>query len=172
MQKQTAVVRAEPSAKEVAKLSVILLFLVISATLMSTLSGFNGIEWIRWFLGGFMIVFGGLKLMGIEVFIKVFPLYDLIAKRFPPYKYLYPLLQVFLGMLFLIGIFSVVRDITVIVISLSGLLGMVKVVSQRGPVKLSYVGTLIRLRFSSVVLFENTVMVFLAIIMLIAEFAF
>ena len=37
--------------------------------------------------------FGGMKLLGIEVFIKVFPLYDLIAKRLRPYKYIYPLMR-------------------------------------------------------------------------------
>lgn len=172
MQKQTAVVQAVPSTKEYVKLGAILGFLSLSALLMSTLDGFNGIEWIRWFLGGFLIVFGGLKLMGIEVFIKVFPLYDLIAKRFPPYKYLYPLLQVFMGMLFVAGIFTVVRDLIVVMMGLSGLVGMVKIVSNRGPVRLSYVGTIIRLRFSTVTLLENTIIVFLGVIMLIAEFAF
>lgn len=171
MKKQTAVVKASPSKKEFLKLVGILVFLMVSASLMSTLSGFNGMEWIRWFLGGFMIIFGGLKLVGIEVFVKVFPLYDLIAKRFPPYKYAYSLIQVVLGMLFLLGLFPVFRDLVTIVISLSGLIGMIQVVSRRGAIRLSYLGTIIRLRYSTVTLLENSIMAFLAIIMLIAELA-
>lgn len=171
MKQRTAVVQAEPSIKEYLKLVVIFVFLSISATLMSTLSGFNAVEWVRWFMGGFMIIFGGLKLMGIEVFIKVFPLYDLIAKRVSPYKYIYPMLQVFLGMLFLIGIFPTFRDSLTILIGLSGLIGMVSIISQRGAVRLSYLGTILRLRFSSVTLLENSIMVVLAVIMLIAEYA-
>lgn len=169
MKQQTAVVKAEPSRKENAKLIGIFVFLILSATLMGTLDGFNGLEWIRWFMGGFMIIFGGLKLVGIEVFIKVFPLYDLIAKRFPPYKYIYPLLQVFLGMLFIAGIFIMFRDIATILIGLSGLIGMIQIVSRRGPIRLSYLGTILRLRFSTVTLLENTIMVTLGILMLVAE---
>lgn len=171
MKQQTAVVKAEPSRKENAKLIAIFVFLIVSATVMGTLDGFNILEWIRWFMGGFMIIFGGLKLLGIEVFIKVFPLYDLIAKRIRPYKYLYPLLQVFLGMLFLAGIFTLFRDIVTIAIGLSGLIGMIQIVSKRGPIRLSYLGTIIRLRFSTVTLLENSIMVVLGILMLIAEFA-
>ena len=58
MKKQTAVVKAEPSKKENAKLIGIFVFLILSATLMGTLDGFNVLEWIRWFMGGFMIIFG------------------------------------------------------------------------------------------------------------------
>lgn len=169
MQKQTAVVKAEPSKKENAKLIGIFLFLITSATLMGTLNSFNAVEWVRWFMGGLLIIFGGLKLLGIEVFIKVFPLYDLIAKRVAVYKYIYPLLQVLLGMFFLIGALGVIRDLTVIIIGLSGLIGMVKIVSKRGAIRLSYLGTILRLRFSTVVLIENTLMICLGLIMMISE---
>lgn len=169
MQKQTAVVRAVPSRKENAKLAGIFIFLIVSATLMSTLHSFNGLEWIRWFMGGFLIIFGGLKLLGIEVFVKVFPLYDLIAKRFSPYKYIYPLLQVLLGMFFVMGAFPFTRNLVTIVVGLSGLIGMIKVVSNKGAIRLSYLGTILRLRFSTVILIENVLMVFLATIMLFSE---
>lgn len=169
MHKQTAVVKAIPSRKESAKLGGIFLFLIISATLMGTLNSFNAVEWIRWFMGGLLIIFGGLKLLGIEVFIKVFPLYDLIAKRVSFYKYLYPLLQVLLGMFFIAGVFGFVRDLTVIVIGLSGLIGMIQIVSKRGAIRLAYLGTILRLRFSTVVLIENTLMVCLSVIMIFSE---
>lgn len=169
MQKQTAIVKAIPSRKENAKLAGIFIFLIISATLMGAMGSINAVEWIRWFMGGLMVIFGGLKLLGIEVFVKVFPLYDLIAKRFSVYKYIYPLLQVFLGLLFLIGIFPFFRNIAVIIIGTSGLIGMVKVVSKRGSIRLSYLGTILRLRFSTVIIIENTLMVSLSIIMLFAE---
>lgn len=169
MQKQTAIVKAIPSKKENAKLIGIFVFLIISATLMGTLYSINAIEWIRWFMGGLMIIFGGLKLMGIEVFIKVFPLYDLIAKRIKPYRFVYPLLQVLLGMFFITGSIPLIRNSVTIIISLSGLIGMIKVVSRRGAIRLSYLGTILRLRFSTVILIENTLMVLLGMIMFFSE---
>lgn len=162
---------AESTYKEGLKLGAIFIFLITAATVMGTLDGFNGLEWIRWFMGGFMIIFGGFKLVGAEVFTRVLPLYDLIGKRFSLYRYIYPLLQVLLGMLFMIGAFSVTREILTIVAALSGLIGMIRVVSHRGAIKLSYFGSIIKLRFSTVIMFENIIMIVLGIIMLIAELA-
>jgi hypothetical protein len=171
MKQQTSIVVAEPSLKENLKLVGIFVFLLTAATIMGTLDGFNLLEWIRWFMGGFMIIFGGLKLVGIEVFIKVFPLYDVIARKVPIYKYLFSLIQVFIGLLYLLGSMSYARDITTVLIGLSGFIGMTKIVSRKGHVKLSYLGTIIKLRFSTVTLIENGVMVVLALIMLIGEIA-
>ena len=163
--------QAESNLKEYTKLAGVFIFLILAATLMGTLDGFNGIEWIRWFMGGFMIVFGGLKLMGIEVFVKVAPRYDLIAKRLTPYKYVYPLIQVLLGMLFIIGLFQVFTSLTSLIVGLSSLIGMIQVLSSRGPIRLSYLGTVIGLRFSTVSIIENTIIVVLSIISVITAIA-
>lgn len=171
MKKQTAVVIAEHSYKEYAKLVAIFVFLIISATTMSTLGGINVLEWLRWFMGGFMLFFGSLKLMGVETFIKVFPLYDLIAKRVRPYKYVYPFLQILLGISFFIGSFDYVRELLVVVLSISSLVGIVGIVTKRGAVRFSYLGTIIKLRFSSVVILENIIMLVASILMLIANIA-
>ncbi len=165
------VVQAQTTSKERMKFAGVLVFLAIAATLMGTLNGFNGQEWIRWFLGGFLIMFAGFKLIGIEVFLRVFPLYDLIAKRFTPYKYIYPLLQAFLGMWYITGLSPLLRDIVVVTVSFSGLWGMVKLVSARGQVRLSYLGTIIQLRYSTVTIIENATVVALAIIMLVTDVA-
>lgn len=165
------VVQAKSTTKERMKFAGILVFLSIAATLMGTLNGFNGQEWIRWFLGGFLIMFGGFKMIGIEVFLRVFPLYDLIAKRFALYKYAYPLLQAFIGMWYITGLSPLLRDIIVLVISFSGLWGMLKLVSARGAVRLAYLGNIIQLRYSTVTIIENATIVTLAIVMLATDIA-
>lgn len=172
MSSKPTVVKAEMTRREYTKFGAILLFLMIAATLMGTLNGFNAHEWLRWFMGGFMIVFGSFKLINMEVFLRVFPLYDLIAKRFKPYAYFYPLLQAGLGMVYITGLVPRLRDVVTLVIAISGGLGMMKLVAARGPVKLSYLGTTIRLRFSSVVLLENTIMAVSAFLMLVGSFIY
>lgn len=163
--------QASSSGKEKLKFAAVILFISAAATVMGTLDGFNGLEWIRWFMGGFMVVFGGLKLVGIEVFIKVAPLYDLLAKKFRFYKYLYPLVQVFLGLMFIIGIFQGFTSLLALVFGLSSLVGMIKVLSRRGPIRLSYLGNIIGLRFSTVSIFENTIIVVLSSISLVTSIA-
>lgn len=164
-----APMQAKTSAKEKLKFAGIILFISAAATVMGTLDGFNGLEWIRWFMGGFMVVFGGLKLVGIEVFIKVAPLYDLLAKKLRFYKYFYPLIQVFLGVMFIIGIFQGFTSFLALVFGLSSLIGMIKVLSRRGPIRLSYLGNIIGLRFSTVSIIENTIIVVLSAISLVTS---
>lgn len=172
MSSRSAVVKAVATRKEYTKLAGILFFLMIAATLMGTLSGFNAHEWLRWFMGGFMIVFGSFKLIGMEVFLRVFPLYDLIAKRFKPYAYVYPLLQTFIGMIYITGLIPRLRDLVTLIIAVSGGLGMLKLVSTRGPVRVAYFGTVIRIRYSTVSLLENAIMAVSAFIMLAGSFIY
>src|SRR5690606_29058660 len=87
------VVPAESSQREYLKLGGILLLIVICATVMSTVLGFDWQEWMRWFMGGFFVIFGSFKLIGYEMFIMMFPTYDPIAKRFPLYNYFYPFIE-------------------------------------------------------------------------------
>lgn len=171
MKTNIAPMQASSSGKEKLKLAGIILFISMAATLMGTLDGFDGLEWIRWFMGGFMVVFGGLKLIGIEVFIKIAPLYDLIAKMFKPYKYFYPLVQVFLGMMFIIGLFQTFTATVSLVFGLSSLIGMIKILSTRGQIRLSYLGNIIGLRFSTVSIIENTIIVVLSAISLVTSIA-
>lgn len=172
MSKNSNVVQAVSTRKERLKFAGIIFFLMIAATLMGTLITFNIQEWLRWFLGGFMIMFAGFKLIGVEVFIRVFKLYDLIAQRFKPYTYIYPLLQAFIGMWFITGLSPVLRDLVTIAIGLSSLLGILKLVGKRGPIRLAYLGKIIRLRYSTVIIFENTTIVVLTLLSLIWTIAF
>jgi len=139
---------------------------------MGTLSNFNFQEYVRWFLAGFLIMFAGFKLVAVEVFIKVFPLYDVIAKRFRPYKYIYPLLQAFLGMWYIAGVSPVLRDLITITMGVSSLYGILQIVNKRGAIKLAYMGNFIRLRYSTIVIFENATMVILGIIALVGGILF
>jgi hypothetical protein len=123
-------------------------------------------------MGGFLIMFAGFKLIGVEVFIRVFPLYDIIATRVKLYTYMYPLLQAFLGMWYITGLSPRVRDVITIIFGLSSLIGIVQVVGKRGPIKLAYLGTTIRLRYSSIIIFENVIMVLGALLALISGLAF
>lgn len=172
MSQNTQVIYAESTRKERYKFVGIIFFLIIAATLMGTLTNFNVHEWLRWFMGGFLIMFAGFKLIGVEVFIRVFPLYDLIAKHFKPYTYMYPLIQAFLGMWYITGLSPIVRDIATIIFGISSLIGVIQIVSRRGAIKLAYLGNIIKLRYSTVIIFENTVMVALGLLALISGLAF
>lgn len=160
-------VEVETSRKEYMKLFGILLFLALAGVAMSTLSGFNWEEWMRWFMGGFFIVFGSFKLIGMEMFVIAFRGYDPIAKRLRPYAYIYPFIEIFLGIFYILNMATIFRDVsTIIVMSISGY-GVFKAISHHEQIKCACLGNIIKLPLTTVSLIENLTMAVMALIMLL-----
>ena len=53
------------------------------------------------FMGGFFLVFGGLKLLDLRGFVSAYAMYDLLAARVTAYGWVYPFLEVGLGLAYL-----------------------------------------------------------------------
>lgn len=53
------------------------------------------------FMGGFFLVFGGLKLLDLGGFAAAYAKYDLLAARLPAYGWVYPVVEVVLGLAYL-----------------------------------------------------------------------
>lgn len=52
-------------------------------------------------MGTILILFGILKLYDINTFSSIFQKYDIISKIFPIYSYIYPFLEIYLGLNFI-----------------------------------------------------------------------
>jgi hypothetical protein len=53
------------------------------------------------FMGIRFLLFGVLKLLDLEGFVKTFMQYDIVAKRRKPYGYIFPFLEILLGIAYL-----------------------------------------------------------------------
>ena len=71
-------------------------------------SPFNIQMLIMKFIGLSMIILGLLKLQNIQGFVNGFLGYDLLARRYVPYAFVYPYVEVFGGLLMVAGTLSVV----------------------------------------------------------------
>ena len=58
---------------------------------------FSWIETIRYFMAGFFIVFAGFKLMDLPAFANGYAKYDLLARHWKGYGYLYPWIELAFG---------------------------------------------------------------------------
>ncbi len=160
-------VAPESSRKEYLKFGGIILFLLFAGFGMSTLSGFHWEEWMRWFMGGFFIIFGSFKLIGLENFVVVFRDYDILAKKFRPYPYIYPFIEILLGMFYVLNMASIVRDIFTIALMLVGAYGVYQALQRRDHIKCACLGNIIKLPLTTVSLIENLTMAAMALIMLL-----
>lgn len=123
---------------------------------------------MRWFMGGFFLVFGSFKLIGYENFVQMFPQYDVISQRYPIYKYLYPFIEVWLGVAYILDLVPYFRDAFTLAIMLIGAYGVAKGLAKRGNFHCACLGGIIKLPLSTVTLVEDLVMAVMAALMLLA----
>ncbi len=163
-------VPAESTKKEYYKLAGVFLVIMLCATVMSTVLGFDWQEWMRWFMGGFFVIFGSFKLIGYEMFILMFPTYDPIAKRFKLYNYTYPFIELMLGFLYCANLYPLFRDTVTVVLLSVGAWGVLKALPRGEAIRCACLGNVIKLPLTTVTLIEDVTMASMALIMLISHF--
>jgi copper chaperone CopZ len=147
------------------------LFLILGyITIASVLLNLNPFEWHGFmldFMGLFYIVFSFFKLLDLKGFPESFRMYDPLAKAIPAYGWLYPFIEVTLGLLFLMRFqitFALV--LTIIVLGVTTF-GVTKTLLDKKAIQCACLGTALKLPMTKATFIENTIMLIMAISMLI-----
>lgn len=121
---------------------------------------------MRHFMAGFFIVFSFFKLLDLNGFVKAFKMYDLLGKRSNIWAYLYPFIELLLGVLFLLGVYTThVSLVTIVVLSISTV-GVVNSNIKKEKIQCACLGSVFNLPMSKVTIIENLIMIVMALIML------
>ena len=119
------------------------------------------------FMGGFFLIFSFFKLLDLQAFAEAYRRYDILARRFPAYGWVYPFLELTLGMgYFSQGYPTILNAATLILMSLSSL-GVAQSLLQGKKIECACLGTFFKLPMSQLTLFEDLVMAAMALICLI-----
>lgn len=143
--------------------------LVGSFGLFYLFDGQDFMNWMQLFMALFFIAFAGFKFAGYEMFVEMFPTYDLLAKRYKWYAYLYPFIEVFLGFAYLTNALGNIRDIVAVLVMGVSAYGVWKALQhrRRGGVYCACLGNVIKLPLTTISFFENATMGGMALLMLI-----
>jgi copper chaperone CopZ len=151
-------------------LPIFLIFAYITgATLLVQLSmgRFIPMEWMSHFMAGFFLVFSFFKIMNLKGFAEGYSTYDVVAKAVPAYGFVYPFIELGLGIAFLTQWQPLLTNaITLVVMSVSTI-GVVQSLLKNSPFQCACLGTVIKLPLSKVTLFEDLLMVLMSIIMIV-----
>lgn len=140
----------------------------ISTLLQLTAHHYDWMHWMSQFMAGFFLVFSFFKLMNLKGFAEGYSTYDIIAKRIPRYGFIYPFIELILGVAFLTGYDPVITNtVTLIVMGISTI-GVVQSLMKKIQFQCACLGTIIKLPLSKVTLFEDLLMVAMSAVMLIA----
>ena len=119
------------------------------------------------FMGGFFLVFGGLKLLDLGGFAAAYAKYDLLAARLPAYGWVYPVVEVALGLAYLatpewMGLHA----ITFVLMTFSAL-GVIRALWRGEQLTCACMGTAFNLPMTTVTIVEDLGMAAMAGAMLV-----
>ncbi len=123
----------------------------------------------EWFIGFSMAVLALLKLQNIESFATMFLNYDLLAKRWVPYSYLYPFAEGLAGILMIAGALTWLSVPIALFIGTIGAVSVLKAVYiDKRELKCACVGGSSNVPLGFVSLTENLMMIAMAVWMAVA----
>lgn len=119
---------------------------------------------IQWFIAFSMSVLALLKLQNVETFSAMFLNYDLLAKRWVPYSYIYPFAEGLAGVLMIAGVLKWISVPIALFIGTVGAISVFKAVYiDKRELKCACVGGSSNVPLGFVSLTENLMMVAMAI---------
>ena len=126
--------------------------------------------WMRWmshFMAGFFLVFSFFKLLNLKGFAESYSMYDIVAKKWNGWGYVYAFTELALGVAFLTG-FSLflTNSVTFVVMSVS-IIGVLQSVANKRKIKCACLGAVFNLPMSTITIIEDLLMIGMSGIMLI-----
>ena len=126
-------------------------------------------------LGGFMydfmvlfyIVFSFFKFLDYKNFPSSFSMYDPIAKIFPLYGWIYPVIETILGLFFLLRYQLLISLVATILILGITTIGVTRSLMDKANIQCACLGTALKLPMTKATFIENFVMILMAIWMLL-----
>ena len=119
------------------------------------------------FMGLFYIVFSFFKFLDLKGFPKSFSMYDPLARQIPIYGWVYPFIEVVLGLMFLMRFkIDIALSVTLIILGITTI-GVIKVLLDKKSIQCACLGTALKLPMTKATFIENSIMIVMAIIMLI-----
>ncbi len=118
------------------------------------------------FMAGFFIVFAGFKLLDLKGFADGYFTYDLLAKRWYTYGYIYPFIELFFGLSMILNFMT--REVLIaeiIVMTFSGFGVLIKLLKKE-KFSCACLGTFFKLPLTKVTLIEDFGMAVLALVLL------
>jgi len=122
--------------------------------------------WMRHFMAGFFLAFSFFKLLNISGFASSYRMYDWVAQKLPVWGYIYPFVELSLGVLYLTNLAPVFTNwATVVILGVSSL-GVIESNLNKKKIQCACLGDVFDLPMSVVTIVEDVTMVAMAAAML------
>lgn len=127
---------------------------------------FETMRWMRHFMGGFFIVFSFFKLLNLAAFADSYAMYDIVARKWKAWGYVYAFIELALGLAFLTGFDPVVTNLLTCIVMSVSMVGVLQSVLNKRKIRCACLGAVFNLPMSTVTIIEDGLMIVMSAVML------
>jgi len=140
--------------------------LAISLIAGSTVLGFDWMLAMRVFMAGFFLIFSFFKMLDLDGFADSYAMYDVVARKFKSWGYIYALIELALGLSYAMNLNPVVTNVVTIIVMTVSIIGVLQSVLNKKTIRCACLGSVFNLPMSTVTIIEDGLMIVMSAIML------
>ncbi len=110
------------------------------------------------FMAGFFLVFSFFKLLDLKGFAESYATYDIIAKKWAGWGYIYAFIELGLGLAYLVGFNPMLTNLITLVVMTVSIIGVLQSVLNRRKIQCACLGAVFNLPMSTVTIIEDAAM--------------
>jgi hypothetical protein len=145
---------------------ILALAALIAGALLVFAGRWDAMRFMHLYMGFFLCILSMFKFFDPPGFADGFQMYDLLARRVRAYAYVYPLLELGLGLAYFSEIALAPTYIATIVLMSFSAVGVIRSVRRGLDIHCACMGTVLKVPLSTVSILENVGMAMMAVIML------
>ena len=146
---------------------LIFAYIIVITLLVEANRGFNAMHWMSNFMGAFFLTFSFFKMLDLKGFAESYFSYDIIAKRWMGYGYVYAFIELALGIAFISGFNPLVTNIATFVVMTVSITGVLQSVLNKRKIKCACLGAVFNLPMSTVTIIEDLLMIVMSLVTLV-----
>lgn len=131
---------------------------------------FNWMQWMNHFMAGFFLTFSFFKFLNLKGFAESYVMYDVVAKRLPIWAHLYAIIELALGIAYLIDFYPLITNTVTFLVMTISIIGVLQSVLNKKKIQCACLGAVFNLPMSTVTIIEDALMIVMSGAMLLLHF--
>jgi copper chaperone CopZ len=128
---------------------------------------FDWETWMRHFMASFFLVFSFFKFLNLKAFAEAYSSYDIIAKKWIGWGYVYAFVELALGLAFLLHFNPMFTNGVAFVVMSISIIGVLQSVLNKRKIQCACLGTVFNLPMSTITIIEDALMIVMSAAMII-----
>jgi copper chaperone CopZ len=143
---------------------LLVFFYILLVTLLIQFSSteFDLNEWMRHFMSAFFMVFSFFKILDLSGFADSYMSYDIIAKRWRSWGYVYAFIELGLGIAYMLNCCPLTTNITAFTVMTVSIIGVLQSVLNKRKIQCACLGAVFDLPMSTITIIEDALMILMS----------